>query len=169
MTAEAFVVLPPVANLSTDEAIEIFLLGYTSKLAGTESGVKEPEATFSACFGAPFLPRKHSDYAALLRKKRSQWHTVLSAQHRWTGGANGKGTRIKLSDTRAILKAILNGEIEKSELRKDGNFGFAVPVELSGVPAEVLNPRKSWNDEAAYVGAAAILVRLFKEAQGEIK
>ena len=170
LTADAFGVLPPVAKLSTDEAIEMFLLGYTSKLAGTERGVKEPEATFSACFGAPFLPRKPSNYAALLRRKiEANGTRCYLLNTGWTGGAYGEGKRMKLADTRAMLKAILNGEIEKSELRKDENFGFAVPVELSGVRSEVLDPRKSWKNVAAYDVAAASLVERFKQAKAKAK
>ena len=168
LTADAFGVLPPVARLSTDEAIEMFLLGYTSKLAGTERGVKEPEATFSACFGAPFLPRKPTEYAALLRKKIVANNTKCYLLNTgWTGGAYGVGTRMKLADTRAMLKAILGGEIEKSATRNDRNFGFAVPIELDGVKAGVLDPRQSWNDTAAYDVAAAALVERFKTAKAK--
>ena len=166
LTADAFGVLPPVAKLSVDEAIEMFLLGYTSKLAGTERGIKEPEATFSACFGAPFLPRKPEVYAALLRKKIEANGTKCYLLNTgWTGGAYGVGKRMKLADTRAMLKAILGGSIETSELRKDDNFGFAVPKAIVDVNAEVLDPRKSWKNPAAYDVAAAELVARFKKAK----
>jgi len=166
LTADAFGVLPPVAKLSTDEAIEMFLLGYTSKLAGTERGVKEPEATFSACFGAPFLPRRPTDYAALLRRKiQANGTKCYLLNTGWTGGAYGVGKRMKLADTRAMLKAILDGEIEKSETRKDVNFGFRIPLALEGVRSEVLDPRQGWSDAAAYDAAAASLVDRFKEAK----
>jgi phosphoenolpyruvate carboxykinase (ATP) len=169
LTADAFGVLPPVVKLSTDEAIEMFLLGYTSKLAGTERGVKEPEATFSACFGAPFLPRKPSDYARLLRRKIEANGTKCYLLNTgWTGGAYGVGKRMKLADTRAMLKAILDGGIEQTEMRKDVNFGFAIPAMLDGVKAEVLDPRKGWNDGAAYDVAAAELVARFEKAKNKL-
>ena len=170
LTADAFGVLPPVAKLSTEEAIEMFLLGYTSKLAGTECGVKAPEATFSACFGAPFLPRRPSEYALLLRQKIQSYGTRCYLLNTgWTGGAYGVGKRMKLDDTRAILKAILNGEIEKSQSRKDVNFDFEIPVALAGVNAEVLDPRQSWGDAASYDVAAAALVERFKKAKAKTK
>jgi len=170
LTADAFGVLPPVAKLSTDEAIEMFLLGYTSKLAGTERGVKEPEATFSACFGAPFLPRRPSDYATLLRQKINANGTKCYLLNTgWTGGAYGVGKRMRLADTRAMLKAILEGDIETTEMRHDENFGFAVPVALDGVKPDVLNPRQSWSDGAAYDLAATALVERFKKAKAKSK
>ena len=166
LTADAFGVLPPVAKLSTDQAIAQFLLGYTSKLAGTERGVKEPEATFSACFGAPFLPRTPETFAKLLRQKIETHGTRCYLLNTgWTGGAYGVGRRMKLTDTRAMLKAILDGGIEKAETREDANFGFAVPVALDGVKSEVLDPRKGWSDGAAYDLAAAALVKRFNAAE----
>ena len=166
LTADACGVLPPVARLSTEQAMEQFLIGYTSKLAGTESGVKEPEATFSACFGAPFLPRPPSVYAKLLGERIKAHDTRCYLLNTgWTGGAYGVGKRMKLSDTRSILKSILDGGIEKAAVRIDANFGFEVPINLDGVSADLLDPRESWVDKVAYDQIAKELAGKFAKAK----
>ena len=166
LTADASGVLPPVAKLSTEQAMEQFLIGYTSKLAGTERGVKEPQATFSACFGAPFLPRSPTVYAKLLGEKIKAHDTRCYLLNTgWTGGAYGVGKRMKLSNTRSILKSILDGSIENAAVRADANFGFDVPVELNGVDAKLLDPRESWADKSAYDQVANDLAGKFAEAK----
>ncbi|MCA0434715.1 MAG: phosphoenolpyruvate carboxykinase [Proteobacteria bacterium] len=164
LTADAFGVLPPVARLSPDEAMYHFMSGYTAKLAGTERGVKEPQATFSACFGAPFLTRHPSVYGEMLRQ--------LIARHKipcylvntgWTGGAYGVGKRFPLAVTRKLVTAALSGAIDAAPMRSDPTFGFAVPVRLPGVPDEMLDPRRGWSDAAAYDAAATHLKALFAE------
>ena len=166
LTADAFGVLPPVARLTADQAVEQFLLGYTAKVAGTERGVKEPEATFSACFGAPFLPRHPNEYAKLLRDKIEKHGTrVYLLNTGWTGGGYGVGKRMPLPQTRAMLKAVLSGAVDQAKMRVDTNFGFEVPVALDGVDSKLLNPREAWNDIIAYQEAAADLVEKFKQAK----
>ena len=169
LTADAFGVLPPVALLSPDEAVDQFLLGYTAKLAGTERGVKQPEATFSACFGAPFLPRAPKAYAKLLREKIATHGTRCYLLNTgWTGGSYCVGKRMKLADTRCILKSILDGSIDRSETRVDTNFGFRVPVALDGVESRLLDPRTNWTDGGAYDLAAKDLVSKFAKARGRL-
>ena len=166
LTADASGVLPPVAKLSTEQAMEQFLIGYTSKLAGTERGVKEPEATFSACFGAPFLPRPPAVYAKLLGEKIKAHDTRCYLLNTgWTGGAYGVGQRMRLSDTRSILKCIVDGSIENVAVRIDANFGFEVPIDLDGVGADLLDPRESWVDKAAYDQIAKELAGKFAKAK----
>jgi len=166
LTADAFGVLPPVARLTADQAVEQFLLGYTAKVAGTERGVKEPEATFSACFGAPFLPRHPREYAKLLREKIEKHGTrVYLLNTGWTGGGYGVGKRMPLAQTRAMLKAVLSGKVDQAKMRVDTNFGFEVPVALDGVDSKLLNPHEAWNDIVAYQEAADDLVQKFKRAK----
>ncbi len=166
LTADASGVLPPVAKLTTEQAMEQFLIGYTSKLAGTECGVKEPQATFSACFGAPFLPRPPAVYAKLLGEKIQAHGTRCYLLNTgWTGGAYGVGSRMKLSDTRAILKCILDGSVDQAEVRVDHNFEFNVPTILKGVDAKLLNPREIWADKGAFDTAAKALAEKFKAAK----
>jgi phosphoenolpyruvate carboxykinase (ATP) len=133
-------------------------------VAGTENGVKEPQATFSACFGAPFLPLHPSVYGEMLRNLIKK-HNVpcYLVNTGWTGGAYGTGKRFPLSLTRQVVKAALSGALEKAEMRRDENFGFAVPVEVEGLDSTLLNPRKCWADTEAYDAAAAKLLDLFKE------
>lgn len=170
LTADAFGVLPPLAKLTPEQAMEQFLIGYTAKLAGTERGVKEPEATFSSCFGAPFLPRRPEVYADLLREKiktnRTRCYLLNTG---WTGGAYGVGHRMKLADTRAMLKSILDGSAEQSKTRVDPNFGFEIPVALTGVESKLLDPREAWADKAAYDGAAKALATRFANALEKAK
>jgi phosphoenolpyruvate carboxykinase (ATP) len=164
LTADAFGVLPPVAMLTAEQAMEHFMAGYTAKLAGTERGVKEPQATFSACFGAPFLTRHPSVYGAMLRDLITT-HKVpcYLVNTGWTGGAYGTGSRMPISASRAILKAALTGELARAELRKDENFGFMVPVAVNGVAARLLEPRSTWKDALAYDREAKRLVGLFAD------
>ncbi len=165
LTADAFGVLPPVAKLTPEQAMEQFLIGYTAKLAGTERGVREPEATFSSCFGAPFLPRPPKAYADLLRAKIKKHGTRCYLLNTgWTGGAYGVGHRMKLSATRAMLKSILDGSAENAKTRVDPNFGFEIPTELAGVESKLLDPREAWADKLAYDEAARALAGRFATA-----
>jgi len=164
LTADAFGVLPPIAKLSPQQAMYFFLSGYTAKVAGTERGVKEPQPTFSACFGAAFLVWPAVKYAKMLGHllKEHQSNTWL-INTGWTGGPYGKGKRIKLSYTRTIAKAALAGELDKVKTQKDPVFGLAVPTEIPGVPPEVLNPRTTWADPNAYDEQAKKLATMFRE------
>ncbi len=162
LTADAFGVMPPIAKLTPEQAMYHFLSGYTAKVAGTEKGVTEPEATFSTCFGAPFMPRHPSEYGALLRKLIND-HRVNCwlVNTGWTGGAYGQGQRMPIKATRTLLTAALNGSLETAEYRNDPNFGFAVPVTVSGVDSTILDPRSTWSDKQAYDAAADRLVGMF--------
>ncbi len=163
LTADAFGVLPPIAKLSPEQAMYHFLSGYTAKVAGTEKGLgKEPQATFSTCFGAPFMPRHPSVYGRLLRDKIAA-HNVNCwlVNTGWTGGVYGIGHRMPIAHTRALLNAALSGDLNKVEMRTDPHFGFSVPTICPGVPAKVLNPRDTWVDAAAYDKKACELVKLF--------
>lgn len=162
LTADAFGVLPPIARLTPAQAMYHFLSGYTAKVAGTEKGVTEPEATFSTCFGAPFMPRHPSEYGNLLRQLIAQ-HDVdcWLVNTGWTGGAYGTGSRMPIKATRALLTAALDGSLKDAEFRTDANFGFAVPVAVPGVDSTILDPRSTWDDKAAYDAQAAKLVGMF--------
>jgi phosphoenolpyruvate carboxykinase (ATP) len=162
LTADAFGVMPPIARLTPAQAMYHFLSGYTAKVAGTERGVKEPEATFSTCFGAPFMPRHPSQYGNLLRRLIAE-HGVdcWLVNTGWTGGAFGTGRRMPIAVTRALLAAALDGSLNKTEFRTDPNFGFAVPVAVAGVDASILDPRGTWADKAAYDRQAKKLVGMF--------
>ena len=169
LTADAFGVLPPVALLSAEQAVEQFLLGYTAKLAGTECGIKEPVATFSSCFGAPFLPRPALDYAKLLRAKISRHGTrCYLVNTGWTGGGFGVGKRIALAQTRSMVKSILEGRVDALETRVDPNFGFRVPLHMDGVDSRLLDPRLSWHDGESYDLAAQELAKKFKAAHQKL-
>ncbi|MEK7516916.1 MAG: phosphoenolpyruvate carboxykinase (ATP), partial [Patescibacteria group bacterium] len=161
LTADAWGVLPPIAKLSHRASIYHFLSGYTSKLAGTERGVITPTATFSAYFGAPFMPLKPNVYANLLKyyldKHKS---TVYLVNTGWVGGAYGVGKRISIKDTRAIVRAALSGNITEN-FRKDLIFNFSVPVEVPGVKSEIMNPRDQWGDKNEYDKKAHELASLF--------
>jgi len=162
LTADAFGVLPPIARLTHDQAAYHFLSGYTAKLAGTEIGVKEPKATFSTCFGAPFMPRPPAEYAALLVERLARWDVpVWLVNTGWTGGPYGTGERMDISHTRAMVRAALNGHLEGVATVVDPRFGLAVPVSCPDVPAEFLQPRNTWQDRDAYDHAAAKLARMF--------
>ncbi|RCS22325.1 phosphoenolpyruvate carboxykinase [Phyllobacterium salinisoli] len=162
LTADAFGVLPPIARLTPAQAMYHFLSGYTAKVAGTEKGVTEPEATFSTCFGAPFMPRHPSEYGNLLRRLIAE-HGVdcWLVNTGWTGGAYGVGSRMPIKATRALLTAALDGSLKNAEFRIDANFGFAVPVAVPGIDTAILDPRSTWADKAAYDAQAAKLVEMF--------
>jgi len=164
LSADSFGVLPPISKLTTEQAMYYFLSGYTSKLAGTESGVTTPQATFSSCFGAAFLPLRPGEYANLLRE-RIEKHNVRCylINTGWTGGAYGTGKRININYTRAMVRAAINGSIEQADLVIDPTFGLRIPTSCPDVPSEVLQPRNTWYDGEAYDNQAAALARLFKE------
>ncbi|MBA2341348.1 MAG: phosphoenolpyruvate carboxykinase [Pyrinomonadaceae bacterium] len=165
LTADAFGVLPPVSRLSPEQAMYHFLSGYTAKIAGTEKGLgKEPEATFSTCFGAPFMVLHPGVYADLLGKRMAEHKaTCWLVNTGWSGGAYGEGERMKIKYTRAMIRAILNGSLAQIETRPDPVFGVGVPVSCPDVPAEVLTPRNTWKDKAAYDAKARDLARRFNE------
>ncbi len=162
LTADAFGVLPPIARLTPDQAMYHFLSGYTAKVAGTEIGVTEPEATFSTCFGAPFMPRHPSVYGNLLKERIAKGAvTCWLVNTGWTGGKYGVGKRMPIKATRALLNAALDGSLNSAEFRKDPNFGFEVPVSVPGVDSAILDPRATWADKSDYDATAAKLVDLF--------
>ena len=164
LTCDAFGVLPPIARLTPAQAMYHFLSGFTSKVAGTEQGVTEPQPTFSTCFGAPFMPRRPEVYGQLLREKIARHGaTCWLVNTGWTGGAYGTGQRMPIKATRALLGAALDGSLNGAEFRKDPNFGFDVPVSVPGVDDRLLDPRQTWADPAAYDAQAARLVQMFAE------
>jgi phosphoenolpyruvate carboxykinase (ATP) len=164
LTADAFGVLPPISKLTRDQAMYHFLSGYTAKVAGTERGVDEPSATFSACFGAPFMPLHPGVYAKLLGQRLDENDTqVWLVNTGWTGGPAGVGSRMKLAHTRRMVTAALNGELDGVETFTEPFFGLQIPVAIDGVPENVLNPRDSWADKEAYDVQAAKLVGMFVE------
>jgi len=164
LTADAFGVLPPVAKLSRDQAMYYFLSGYTAKVAGTERGVKEPQATFSSCFGAVFLVWHPTKYADMLgRLVDEHGSDVWLVNTGWTGGPFGVGKRMKLGHTRAMVQAVLRGDLHATPLNTDPIFGLHVPKHIAAVPDEVLNPRTTWNDAAAYDAQAKKLAAMFRE------
>jgi len=164
LTCDAFGVLPPIARLTPAQAMYHFLSGFTSKVAGTERGVTEPEPTFSTCFGAPFMPRRPEVYGNLLREKIAQHGaTCWLVNTGWTGGAYGTGSRMPIRATRGLLTSALDGSLAQVEFRKDPNFGFDVPVTAPGVAEVLLDPRRTWNDQAAYDAQAAKLVKMFAD------
>jgi len=164
LTADAFGVMPPIAKLTPDQAMVHFLSGYTAKVAGTEIGVTEPEATFSTCFGAPFMPRHPSVYGNLLKERIAKGGVdCWLVNTGWTGGKYGVGTRMPIRATRALLAAALDGSLNDAEFRTDPNFGFKVPVSVPGVDPAILDPRGTWANKAEYDATAARLVDLFVE------
>jgi len=165
LTADAFGVLPPIARLTPEQAMYHFISGYTAKVAGTERGMgSEPQATFSACFGAPFLPLHPTEYAALLREKLNKHQAkVWLINTGWTGGPYGTGKRMSLAYTRAIVHAALDGKLDGVETWEDPFFGLNVPKHVPNVPDEVLNPRNTWSDKAAYDAKAKDLGHRFME------
>ena len=164
LTCDAFGVLPPIARLTPAQAMYHFLSGFTSKVAGTERGVTEPEPTFSTCFGAPFMPRRPEVYGNLLREKIARHGaTCWLVNTGWTGGAYGTGSRMPIRATRALLTATLDGSLANAEFRKDANFGFDVPVQVQGVAELLLDPRRTWDDKSAYDAQAAKLVQMFSD------
>ncbi|MCW5757564.1 MAG: phosphoenolpyruvate carboxykinase (ATP) [Phycisphaeraceae bacterium] len=164
LTADAFGVMPPVSKLTPEQAMYYFINGYTSKLAGTEAGVTEPMPNFSACFGAPFMPRPPAEYAAMLAERiKTHNANVWLLNTGWTGGPYGVGHRFKLAYTRAMVSAILSGELAKANTVEHEILGLHMPTAVPGVPAEVLHPRNTWKDGAAYDEKARDLARRFRE------
>ena len=164
LTADAFGVLPPIAKLTPAQAMYQFISGYTAKVAGTEKGVTEPQPTFSACFGAPFMVHHPSVYAELLGTKIREHHVnCWLINTGWTGGPYGVGNRIKIAYTRAMVKAALSGELEGGEFREDPIFGLHIPKHVPGVPDEVLDPRNTWENAEEYDEKANQLAMKFNE------
>ncbi|MEP5153655.1 phosphoenolpyruvate carboxykinase [Planktotalea sp.] len=164
LTCDAFGVLPPISRLTPAQAMYHFLSGFTSKVAGTERGVTEPEPTFSTCFGAPFMPMRPEVYGNLLKDKIAQHGaTCWLVNTGWTGGAYGTGSRMPIRATRALLTSALDGSLTEAEFRKDPNFGFEVPVSARGVAEVLLDPRRTWDDSASYDRQAAKLVQMFAD------
>ena len=164
LTADAFGVLPPIARLTPEQAMYYFLSGYTAKLAGTERGVTEPQATFSACFGAVFLvwhPTKYAEMLGALLKEHDA--KVWLVNTGWSGGAYGTGKRMKLSHTRSMVRAVLSGSLDEVAVRQDPVFGLSVPTAIEGVPDAVLDPRGTWPDGAAYDEQAKKLAGMFRK------
>ena len=170
LAADAFGVMPPIAKLTSAQAMYHFLSGYTAKVAGTERGVVEPEPEFSACFGSPFLPRHPSVYGDMLRGLIAE-HGVdcWLVNTGWTGGPYGVGRRMPIKATRALLSAALDGSLSRVEFRTDPHFGFAVPVSVPGINQSILDPRSTWADKAAYDRQAARLVAMFSDNFGKFE
>ncbi len=163
LTADAFGVLPPISRLTPEQAMYHFLSGYTAKVAGTEKGIKEPQATFSTCFGGPFMVHHPMVYANLLGEKiKTHQANCWLVNTGWTGGAYGEGSRMKIAYTRAMVDALLSGALEDVDYQADAVFGVQVPQSCPGVPAEVLNPRSTWADPAAYDAQAQKLADMFR-------
>ena len=162
LTADSYGILPPVSKLTTGQAMYQFISGYTAKVAGTEAGVKEPSATFSACFGAPFIPLHPGKYAALLGKKLQEANVnVYMINTGWTGGPYGTGSRMKLAYTRAMITAVLQNKLENVEYEAHPIFGMLMPLECPNVPSEILNPRNTWADKNLYDLKAKALAKQF--------
>jgi phosphoenolpyruvate carboxykinase (ATP) len=164
LTADAFGVLPPIAKLSREQAMYYFMSGYTAKVAGTERGVTEPQATFSACFGAVFLVWHPTKYADMLGKLIDQHGSdVWLVNTGWSGGPYGVGSRMKLPYTRAMIRAVLSGELRDAKTDVDPVFGLAMPTACQDVPNDVLNPRNTWSDKSAYDTQAHKLSDMFRK------
>ncbi len=164
LTADAFGIMPPIARLSVPQAVYHFLSGYTARVAGTERGVTEPAATFSACFGAPFLPRRPAVYAHMLAQRLTRHAPrVFLVNTGWTGGPCGVGRRISIAHTRAIVDQALSGALDNVKTRPDPVFGLEVPVECPGIPPALLSPREAWKDASAYDAQAARLAAMFRD------
>jgi len=164
LTADALGVLPPVSRLTKEGAMYHFMSGYTSKLAGTERGIKEPKSVFSECFGAPFMPRPAAVYAKLLGEKINRHNTtVYLINTGWSGGPYGIGARIKIKYSRAMITAALTGELDQVEYRHDELFNLDIPTKVNGVPPEILDPKNTWNDKNSYQNSAKSLAKMFME------
>lgn len=164
LTADAFGVLPPISKLTKEQAMYHFLSGFTSKLAGTERGITSPQMTFSTCFGSPFLPLHATVYAEMLGKKIDEHDVnVFLVNTGWTGGEYGVGQRMKLSYTRTMVRAAIEGKLDNVETEQGKVFGLNMPVEIEGVPSEILNPRNAWADKEAYDVKAKELTAAFRE------
>jgi phosphoenolpyruvate carboxykinase (ATP) len=165
LTCDAFGVMPPLSKLTPEQAMYHFLSGYTAKVAGTEAGVTEPQATFSTCFAAPFLPLHPTRYAEMLRDKlKTHGSQVWLVNTGWTGGPHGQGSRIKLSCTRAMVRAALNGALKQTIFSPDPIFGVMVPDSCPGVPPELLRPRHTWKNPAEFDARARHLAGLFHKS-----
>ncbi|MDJ0522181.1 MAG: phosphoenolpyruvate carboxykinase [Planctomycetota bacterium] len=163
LTCDAFGVMPPIARLTPEQAMYHFISGYTAKVAGTERGITEPRAAFSACFGAPFMPLHPGVYAKLLGEHTAtHGSTCWLVNTGWTGGPYGAGTRMAIQHSRALLRAALSGDLEGVEMRTDPVFGFSVPMSCPGVPDSILDPRSTWTDKAGYDTKAAALAEMFQ-------
>jgi phosphoenolpyruvate carboxykinase (ATP) len=164
LTADAYGVMPPISKLSPEQAMYHFISGYTARVAGTERGVTEPQATFSACFGAPFMPLHPTVYAELLSQKiRKHNAAVWLVNTGWTGGAYGTGSRMELAYTRRMVNAALNGELDNVEFEEEPFFGLMIPTSVPDVPTEILNPRLTWADKTAYDAQAKQLAAMFRK------
>jgi phosphoenolpyruvate carboxykinase (ATP) len=164
LTCDAFGVMPPIAKLTREQAMYHFLSGYTAKVAGTERGVTEPKETFSACFGAPFLPLPPTFYAQMLGERIAR-HNVQCwlVNTGWTSGPYGIGHRMDLKATRAMIRAALAGALDDVPTRREPIFGLEVPIHVAGVSDDLLDPRKTWEDPAAYDAQARKLTALFEK------
>lgn len=164
LTCDAFGVMPPIAKLTPAQAMYHFLSGYTAKVAGTEKGVTEPTATFSTCFGGPFMPRHPSEYGNLLRDLIAKYDVdCWLVSTGWTGGPHGEGSRMPIKATRTLLNAALDGSLRGADFREDETFGFLAPTSVPGVDADILDPRRTWSDPAKYDAQAAKLAEMFIE------
>jgi phosphoenolpyruvate carboxykinase (ATP) len=164
LTADAFGVLPPIAKLSPEQAMYYFLSGYTAKVAGTERGVKEPQPTFSACFGAAFLVWQPVKYARMLGELLHKHNSnVWLINTGWSGGPYGTGKRIALDHTRTIVNEVLAGRLDNAKTQTDPIFGLEIPLEINGVPSTVLKPRQTWKDGDAYDTQAKKLAAMFRD------
>jgi phosphoenolpyruvate carboxykinase (ATP) len=162
LTCDSYGVFPPISKLTTGQAMYQFISGYTAKIAGTEAGIVEPKSTFSACFGAPFLPLHPGKYAAMLGEKMKQNKVhVWMINTGWSGGGYGVGKRVKLNFTRAMISAALEGKMDNAEYRMHPVFGMYMPTACAGVPSEILDPRSTWANKNAYDEAAKKLAIQF--------
>ncbi len=162
LTCDAYGILPPISKLTAEQAMYQFISGYTAKVAGTETGITEPKPTFSACFGAPFMPLHPGKYAEMLGKKIKDHDVkVWLINTGWTGGRFGEGKRINLHYTRAMISAALTGKLDRVDYETHGFFGLAMPITCNGVPPEILNPQNTWQDKTAYLSQAKQLASLF--------
>ncbi|MCB0763748.1 MAG: phosphoenolpyruvate carboxykinase (ATP), partial [Flavobacteriales bacterium] len=164
LTCDAYGVLPPISKLTPGQAMYHFISGYTAKVAGTEAGVTEPQSTFSACFGKAFLPLHPTKYADMLGRKMKEHDVrIWLVNTGWSGGAYGTGERMKLKLTRAMISAALRGELDNVEYKEHRVFGIAFPLSCPNVPADVLDPRSTWADTAAYDATAEKLAKQFND------
>lgn len=173
LTCDAFGILPPLSKLTPEQAMYYFISGYTAKVAGTEEGVKEPQATFSACFGAPFLPLHPNEYAQLLGQKiKDHKVNIWLVNTGWTSGSYGVGHRISLKHTRRLITAVLNGEMSEVEFKEFPVFGLQIPATCPDVPSEILDPRNSWTDKDAFdkkrIGLAQMFVSNFEQFESKV-
>jgi phosphoenolpyruvate carboxykinase (ATP) len=164
LTCDAFGVLPPLARLTPEQAAYHFISGYTAKVAGTEVGISEPQATFSTCFGAPFMPRHPSIYADLLSEKIKRHESKCWLINTgWVAGGYGESSRIKIKWTRALLNAALSGMLDDVVFVQDERFGFSIPTTCEGVPDSILQPRQTWHDTKKFDNVANLLSQMFIE------